>query len=181
MTSPADAQKLLFRQLTPDNGLLSLVFNDEKDFRVFEVTNENFFKHPISRTFHGRDIFAPVAAWLSNRVNPNDFGREVEDFVKFEYSTPQKISDSEIEAEIIHIDHFGNLITNLKQTDLPERFSLQINEKIIDQNYNYYSEANLSEIFTIIGSVGFLEIVAFKDSAKKLLNAQIGQRIILKL
>ena len=73
------------------------------------------------------------------------------------------------------------MITNLKQTDLPEKFSLQINEKIIEQNYKYYAEAKPSEIFTIIGSVGFLEIVAFKDSAKKLLNAQIGQRIILKL
>ena len=167
--------------IAPDNGLLSLVFNDENDFRVFELTNENFFNHPISQTFHGRDIFAPVAAWLSKGVKPSEFGREVTDFVKFEYSTPQKISESEIEAEIIHIDHFGNLITNIKQTDLSEKFILQINEKIISQNYKYYSEANLSEIFTIIGSVGFLEIVAFKDSAKKLLNAQIGQRIILKL
>ena len=84
-------------------------------------------------------------------------------------------------AEIIDIDHFGNLVTNLKQKDLPEKFILIVNDKTIEKHYKYYAEAEMSEIFTIIGSANFLEIVAYKDAAQKILKAEIRQKIILKL
>ena len=167
--------------IAPDNGLLSLLLNEENNFRVFELTNENFFHHPVSQTFHGRDIFAPIAAWLSKAINPNEFGSEVRDVVKFEILQTRKISENEIYAEIIHIDHFGNLVTNLKRQNLTENFSLQVNEKKIENHHKYYAEANRSEIFTIIGSAEFLEIVAFRDSAKKILKVEIGQQILLKI
>jgi S-adenosylmethionine hydrolase len=162
--------------IAPDNGLLSFVFEEEK-IRVLELTNKNFFS--VSRTFHGRDVFARIAAHLSKGVNPNEFGAEIKDFIHIKTAKPRKISKQEIEADIIHIDHFGNLITNLKQTDLPENFMLKINGKIINKLQTFFAEAERSELFMILGSAGFLEIAAFQDSAEKLLNVQINQKVLL--
>ncbi len=115
--------------IAPDNGLLSFVFNEEKNFFVFELTNEKFFKYSISRTFHGRDIFAPAAAHLSNGTKPNEFGKEIKDFVRFEESQPRKVSKKETEAEIIYVDRFGNLITNLTQKICPKVLQLKLTVK----------------------------------------------------
>jgi S-adenosylmethionine hydrolase len=167
--------------IAPDNGLLSFVFDKEKDFRVFELTDEKFFRHPISRTFHGRDVFAPVAAHLSNGIKPNEFGREIKDFIRFQTARPRRISDDRFEAEVIHIDRFGNLITNLRKEDLPENFSVVINGKLIDRLQNFYIEAESGDSFMIFGSAGFLEIAAFQNSASKLLNTRSGDRILVKL
>jgi len=165
--------------IAPDNGLLSFVFDEEESFRVFELTNRKFFAAEVSRTFHGRDVFARVAAHLSKGINPNEFGAEIKDFIHIKTAEPRKISGREIEADIIHIDHFGNLITNLKQTDLPENFTLKINGKMINKLQSFFAEAERSELFMILGSAGFLEIAAFQDSAEKLLNVQINQKVLL--
>ena len=166
--------------IAPDNGLLSFIFDEATDFRVYELENEKFFKHPISQTFHGRDIFAPVAAHLSNGVNATEFGSKIKDVVRFEENKPRKISDKEIEAEIIHIDHFGNLITNLTRNDLPQSFTLKINGEKIEKMQDFFAEAEQKELFMILGSAGFLEVVAFQDSAAKILLAKIGQKVIVK-
>lgn len=165
--------------IAPDNGLLSFIFNAVKDFRVYQLEKEEFFKHPISRTFHGRDIFAPVAAHLSNGVEPSEFGNETQVFVCFEENKPREVSDKKIEAEIIHIDRFGNLVTNLRQSDLPEIFTLDINGKKISKMQKFFAEAEKAELFMIVGSAGFLEVVAFQDSAANLLKVKRGQKVIL--
>ncbi len=155
--------------IAPDNGLLSFVFEEAKSFRVFELTNKKYFAEKVSATFHGRDIFAPIAAHLSKGVLPNEFGAEIQNFIhnSTENNSPQ----------IIHIDRFGNLITNLKRENLPENFALEINGERIEKLQNYYAEAEKLELFMIFGSAGFLEIVAFQDSAQKRLNAKNGQAI----
>jgi S-adenosyl-L-methionine hydrolase (adenosine-forming) len=180
--------------VAPDNGLLSFVFDEAEDEinlnapasetrpRVFELTEEKFFAENVSRTFHGRDIFAPVAAHLSIGVAaPNLFGREINDFVRFETSRPQRISEDEIAGEIIHIDRFGNLVTNFKIEHLPARFILRVNESIIGRHQKFYAEAETSrEVFSIAGSAGFLEIAAFQDSAQRILGARVGQQVLLE-
>ena len=171
-----ETEKYFF--IAPDNGLLSFIFNEG---RVFELTNTKYFAEKISRTFHGRDVFAPVAAHLSVGVEPNELGIETKDFVCFETAAPRSLSGETIEAEIIHIDHFGNLITNLRARDLPEEFSLEINGKTIERRRNFYAEAEAGEIFTILGSAGFLEIAARQNSASKLLNAQSGGKISISI
>ena len=168
-----------YRFIAPDNGLLSFVFDEEENFRARELTNKKFFAAEVSRTFHGRDVFARVAAYLSKGINPNEFGAEIKDFIHIKNAIPRKISEREIEAEIIHIDHFGNLITNLKQTDLPENFTLKINGKIINKLQSFFAEAETSELFMILGSAGFLEVAAFRTSAATLLNAKVGQIILM--
>lgn len=166
--------------IAPDNGLLSFIFNEDKPFRVFELANDTYSKHPVSDTFHGRDIFAPAAAHLSNGVKPDEFGNELKDFVSFEERKPRKISDNRIEAEIIHIDRFGNLISNLKKDDLPDGFTIVINETRISKIRQFFAESNKSELFMILGSAGFLEIAAFQDSAAKLLNVKAPQKFLLE-
>lgn len=186
--------------IAPDNGLLSFVFEDSGSPRVskggitneefsaladarasvYELTNKKYFAKDISSTFHGRDIFAPVAAHLSNGVEPHEFGARIEDLIRFETAAPRWISHEKIEAGIIHIDRFGNLITNLKREDLPENFSMEINGKTIDKLQNFYAEAEKDELFMIFGSAGFLEISASQNSAAKILNVKVGQKIVVK-
>jgi len=101
--------------------------------------------------------------------------------VRFEENKPRKVSENEIEAEIIHIDRFGNLITNLAQKDLPENFTLEINGKKIEKMQNFFAEAEKGELFMVLGSAGFLEIVAFQDSAVNILSAKTGQKIMVKV
>jgi S-adenosylmethionine hydrolase len=165
--------------IAPDNGLLSFVVEGGSP-RIFELTNKKYFAANISSTFHGRDIFAPVAAHLSNGAQPNEFGARIEDLTRFEIAAPRNISDKTIEAEIIHIDRFGNLITNLKREDLPQKFSLEINGMKIDKLKTFYAESDADEIFMIAGSAGFLEIAAAQNSAEKILNAKPGQVIEIK-
>ncbi len=166
--------------IAPDNGLLSFVFDEAKIFRVFELTNEKFFHHPVSRTFHGRDIFAPAAAHLSKDSKPEKFGAEIEDYVHNAENKPQINNENEIAAKIIHIDRFGNLIANLRNADAPENFTVKIAGQTIEKTREFYAEAENAEVFMIWGSAGFLEIVAFRDSAAKLLSVEIGQKVIAR-
>lgn len=165
--------------VAPDNGLLSFVFNEAKFFRVFELTSKKFFNPHISQTFHGRDVYAPVAAYLSKGVEAVEFGDEITDFIRLNIEQPRKISQNTIEAKIIHADNFGNLITNLTKNDLPARFFLEFNGIVIDNFLDYFAQAEEGEIGVILGSAGFLEIVAYKSSAKNMLNAKLGDRVLL--
>src|SRR6266446_7336489 len=97
----------------PDNGIFSWICEREGSGRAIHLTNEAFFRHPVSATFHGRDIFAPVAAALSNGVVLEEFGDPVKDYVRLESLAVKTVADGQVEARIIHIDRFGNCVTNL--------------------------------------------------------------------
>jgi S-adenosyl-L-methionine hydrolase (adenosine-forming) len=167
--------------IAPDNGLLSLVLANETKYRSFALTNPKFFLSNISRTFHGRDVFAPVVAWLSTGISPNEFGEEIMDLIVDNSLIPNKLSANEIEGEIIHIDNFGNLITNFRREVLGDKFSIKINNTEISRHITFYAEAKKDEIFTVWGSAGYLEIVAYCNSAKNLLKTQTGTKVLAKL
>lgn len=165
--------------LAPDNGLFSFVFEEASGARVFELTNARYFRHPVSRTFHGRDIFAPVAAHLSNGVAPEEFGQEIKDFVRFPIPRPQRNANGEIDAEIVHVDRFGNLISNLTRRDLPPQFVIEVEGRRITRLAEFYAGETAGEVFAIFGSAGYLEISANRDSAAELLNAEVGVRVLV--
>lgn len=167
--------------IAPDNGLLSFVFDTKDNFRVYELSDERFFNKPVSKTFHGRDIFSPAAAYLSNGIKPIEFGKEIKDFVYNKTDQPTKINEEMIEAEIIHIDHFGNLVTNLKREDLPKKFTLSLNDKKIEKFRDYFAGAEKGELFMIYGSSEFLEIVSNQDSAQNILKVEVGQKVLIKI
>ena len=172
----------------PDNGLFSYVCEGEHDVRVYHVTNEKFFRAPLSATFHGRDIFAPVAAALSNNVAPETFGELIEDYARLKSLRPVRDDGGGGEAwsaAIIHVDRFGNLITNITRREVAgEEFSrgakLEIGGREINSFRRFYADdAGVAgdELFAIWGSAGFLEIAADCASAAKMLRAERGHAV----
>ncbi|HEV2764739.1 MAG TPA: SAM-dependent chlorinase/fluorinase, partial [Pyrinomonadaceae bacterium] len=103
----------------PDNGLFGLVYKRDTRARVFHVTNESYFRPAVSATFHGRDLFAPVAGALSKGVAPEQFGPQVEDFARLARPAPRRDADGTLRASVIHVDRFGNCVTNITPADLP--------------------------------------------------------------
>jgi S-adenosyl-L-methionine hydrolase (adenosine-forming) len=171
----------------PDNGLFSYIYEREPGSCVFHLTREKYFRQPVSATFHGRDVFAPVAAALSNGVAPAELGEEIEDYVRLARLAPQESGDGNLTASIIHIDRFGNCVTNITPDDLSEEeiasgARLVINRVEVASFRRFYSEDATSdgELFAIWGSAGFLEIVAFRASAAQLLNAHRGETVKVK-
>lgn len=170
----------------PDNGLFSYIFERETSCRVYHLTNEGYFRHPVSPTFHGRDIFASIAGALSTGVKPDLLGSEIKDFITLAPLATRVSEDGTIEARIIHIDHYGNCITNLTRDVFTDEMiagsaSLQVGDHAISSFRQFFAETNASsnELFCFWGSAGFLEIAAFRASAAKILSVERGHTAIV--
>ncbi len=163
-----------YKFVAPDNGVLSFIFRSADDFKVYEISNDEFCLKPISQTFHGRDVFAPVAAHLSMGVETGSIGNEAHDFLKLEAITPKIISDTKSVGQIISIDRFGNLVTNLQKSDLPDNFVLNIGSHSISKVSSSYSEVLPGELLLILGSSGYFEVVVNQGSAKDMLSTELN-------
>ena len=109
--------------VAPDNGVLSLVYAKEERMHVRHVTSDHYFLQPISNTFHARDIFSPVAAYLAKEVDALKFGDEVEDYVRFTAPKPKAVDQNRLRGVVLKVDRFGNLITNITPQDAPMLFA----------------------------------------------------------
>ena len=170
--------------IAPDNGVLSLVYEKEPGVSVRHITAEHYFLNPISDTFHGRDIFAPVAGWLSKIGQPTSFGEEVSDYVRFTLPKPQA-SDNVAKGVVLRIDNFGNLMTNFSAEDVSQwtaggKIRLRIGGREIHQLAQAYAQGTPGEPFAIVGSSGFLEISLHKDNAARALGVGRGAEVILE-
>jgi S-adenosyl-L-methionine hydrolase (adenosine-forming) len=168
----------------PDNGLFSWICEREQNWTATHVTNQRFFRHPVSNTFHGRDIFAPVAAALSLGQRPSEFGTSFTDIVSLESLEPLAINESTIGGRIIHIDRFGNCVTNFTRATLESRgaatsWRITLNDREIGSRRQFFADAGPDELFTIIGSAGFIEICVRNGSAANSMNVQRGQSVQL--
>lgn len=169
----------------PDNGVLSLALRIEPPIEIVAIANEKYFLKPVSYTFHGRDIFAPVAAYLSKGININEFGRRVRFFKKLNLPAV-KISSRNLKGEIIYIDRFGNLISNVDRDTLGgfiknKGFKIRIEDKIIDKLSFSYAEGKKDRPLAIINSFDYLEF-AFKDaSAKDCLRLDKGAPVTISI
>jgi len=170
----------------PDNGLLVLAAKDDQIKRVYHIVGERFIAEQISATFHGRDIFAPVAAHLANGVEPSKIGRAVTDFVVPDYSET-KIEEGSVVCEVVHIDGFGNVVTNLHSRDLGRTairygslFKLKHKGKSAGLKLcRTYSDVRVGVLLGLIGSHGFLEIAVNQGSAAKRLEVTQGSKLRL--
>ncbi len=156
--------------IAPDNGLLSEVLEDDAPARVFHITADHYFLNPISATFHARDIFAPVAAWLSKGVDCSHFGPVIEDYHK--RPIPRVESDgASVKGAVVYIDRFGNLITNITRRDLEPWLAekkdpaVTIKGKTIRGLKAYYGQAGSGELAALINSDDLLEIFCSQASA----------------
>lgn len=173
----------------PDNGIFSLIYLEAERIRVHHVTAGHYFLPSAGSTFHGRDIFAPVAGWLSKGTPSGNFGDEIEDYMKLNVPVPKK-SPNGLEGHVIHIDRFGNIITNIMHKDIstlvPEGgarmpASVTIAGKEIKGLKRFYAEAAPGEPGALINSSGYLEIFLFKQNARTTLSIKRGEPVRLTL
>jgi S-adenosylmethionine hydrolase len=170
----------------PDNGLFSYIYDVEPEHEVFELTNDLYFRHPVSATFHGRDIFAPVAAAISDGIAPIELGRLVTDAVRLEPLRPKPAKGNKYLGRVIHIDHFGNCVTNISREFLPPEVENQskitVRGMTIKSFRPFFSSNNRRrhDLFAVWGSAGFVEIAAYKQSAAKILGAKPGDIVTLQ-
>jgi len=170
--------------IAPDNGVLSFVYDQEQRISVRHITADHYFLNPVSNTFHGRDIFAPVVGWLSKGVEIDKFGDTITDFAKFTPPKPKAVSEQLLKGVVLKIDKFGNIITNLTPEDVPQLFSenpppfkIIVNQQEITRLNLSYSMGKPQEIFAMVGSSGFLEICTNRGSAAKALNVVRGAEV----
>jgi S-adenosyl-L-methionine hydrolase (adenosine-forming) len=165
----------------PDNGLFTLMACREKVKRVIALTNPRFFLPSLSATFHGRDIFAPVAAHLSRGVNPRAFGAKMNDWVKLDVGESAR-RGGRLRGEVIHVDVFGNLVTNVTEKALSDftqghPFFIRVGRRTIRGRRGGYWQGKPSELMGLIGSGGFLEISIREGNAQETLRLKKGDEI----
>jgi len=173
----------------PDNGVLSYAVDREEIETVVKIQNEKYLLVPVSATFHGRDLFAPVSAYLSLGVEVGEFGPSLQTITKLKPSVPQKIGDREIVGHILCIDPFGNLITDVTGALMEEllklskvgRFRILIRDREIDRIHQTYSQGKENELIALIGSSGHLEISVNRGRATDILGVKEGEQFILKV
>ena len=167
--------------IAPDNQILKYIFHYEKSVRVFGISNQKYFLEHISNTFHGRDIFAPCAAYLSRGTPIEELGSRIDEINQGEIFKPI-VSDTFIEGQIIYIDKFGNLITNIPASLIQHRkFKIRLENNEITSLSRSYSEEENSFPIALIGSSGFLEIVMYRQHAAYILNLKAGDKIKIEL
>jgi len=173
----------------PDNGLFSMIYRDAERLRVHHITAGHYFVANPGPTFHGRDIFAPVAAWLTKGIPSGNFGDEITDFVKLNIPVPKR-TDGSIDGHVVHADRFGNIITNITYKDLqsliPEggtigQVTVTVMGKEIKGMKKFYAEAAPGEPGVIINSSGHLEIFLFRQNARTTLAIKRGEVVRLTI
>jgi hypothetical protein len=167
----------------PDNGVFSRVYATEEDVVVREIRNPKLQRNEISDTFHGRDIFAPVAGHLASGTSPEDVGPVLSAYVEIHPPEPDTWNDT-IKGEVIHIDGFGNLITNISR-ELFQRcvgdrpFVIECNGRRVTQLSRTYEDGEWGRFLALFGSTGMLEISVRGGSAEKRIGAGKGDKVVV--
>jgi S-adenosylmethionine hydrolase len=170
------------RFIGPDNGVLTLAAKGQGIKNVYRIENPKFMLTRISNTFHGRDIFAPVAAYLANGISPSGFGREIRKIVVPRFAKIIKRKDA-LTGEVIHIDGFGNIITNFREEDC-ETMGMEktVDLKLKDSRLKLklckaYLEVKARQPLVIIGSHNFLEISINQGNAAENFKVRAGDEV----
>ena len=174
--------------VAPDNGVLSLIYQREQRLSARHVTAEHYFLQPVSNTFHARDVFSPVAAYLAKGVDPAKFGEEVSDFVRFSTPRPKPVNENTLRGMVLKVDRFGNLITNITPQDAPmlfaqeaPAFKIVVGKREIAEIKDAYARGAPGEVFGILGSMGYLEIAANRGAAAQILGVGKGSDVSIVL
>jgi S-adenosylmethionine hydrolase len=170
--------------VAPDNGVLSLVYDREESLLVRHANVEHYYLQPVSKTFHGRDIFAPIAAWLSKGSQAASMGDEITDHKKFAMPKP-KTADGVVKGVVLRVDSFGNLVTNFRPEDLPASaletgtVQFKIGSQTVGKLVDTFAKGNPGEVFAYVGSNGFVEFGINRGNACKALAAGRGVPVVL--
>jgi S-adenosylmethionine hydrolase len=164
--------------VAPDNGVLTMVLASDPIAIVRQITNQRYFRNPVSQTFHGRDIFAPVAAHLASGVPAVEFGDRIDDPVRLPFHDLQN-PDGSCDGAVLRIDRFGNIITSLRAdlAETKESGCLEIGSRFVTRLAASYSEVEPGSLFLIRGSSGFLEISINQGNAAREIGAGTGDPV----
>jgi len=170
----------------PDNGLLILAAQRDRIKHVYAITNTKLMLPAVSPTFHGRDVFAPAAAHLANGISPEDFGEEIKDYAVPRFAKPE-LKTKTLKGEVLHIDNFGNVITNLTSSDLKkarikplQTLSLKLNNRAHSMLLaETYGDVSVKSALALVGSHGFLELAVNQGDASKTLKVKVGDSVII--
>jgi hypothetical protein len=172
--------------LAPDNGILSVIAEETDGAEIREVTAQRYFLKGASATFHGRDIFAPVAAHLAAGLQPSKLGPLVERTRKLKLPKPIRAADGSLRGQIIYVDRFGNLITNIRQATLAgqlnvplDKTEVRIKRRTIHGVSRSYADRKKGELLALIGSTGYLEVAVNQGSAAQVLACEKGETVAL--
>ena len=173
--------------IAPDNGVLTLLFNEKNVSSLNLVTNPDYFRHPISQTFHGRDVIAPVGAHIANGLEVNELGPEtdLQKVICLDSLGARITEKGEIRGEVLTIDHFGNMITNINSEQLTEclhtaplqKIRIKFRSHVIKGLSETYAGGRSNTPLALIGSRGYLEIAINKGNAAQGLNAGRGDQV----
>ena len=173
--------------IAPDNGVLTLLFNEKKVSSLNLINNSTYFKASESRTFHGRDIIAPVGAHIANGLEIDELGPEidVQNIVCLDNLGARCTENGDLKGEVVAIDHFGNLITNIKSEQLTEclpagpreEIRIRIRSNVINGLSETYASVGSNTPLALIGSRGYLEIAINRGNAAQHLNAEKGENV----
>jgi hypothetical protein len=168
----------------PDNGLLALAAKNRGIEHIYEISNRKLMLPRISSTFHGRDVFAPVAAYLANGMLPANFGPEIRNIVMPEFARVAERKNMLV-GEVLHVDNFGNIITNFGESEL-DQISTKTAVKLKLKNVmlrlklcKAYADVNPHEPLAIVGSHDFLEISINQGNAAEVFKVHDGDKVIL--
>jgi len=175
----ATAGEYLF--VGPDNGIFSYILDREVSPRVIHITSTDYFRQPVSNTFHGRDVFAPIAAAVSMGVAPGSLGPQIDDPVRLSSFKPERLKNGKVRGRVIHVDQFGNCVTNFDSSFMggPGTAILHLKGKKIKDLRESYAEGKGKKPFAIWGSAGLLEISVGNGSAAEELGATRGDEVTL--
>jgi S-adenosylmethionine hydrolase len=167
-----------YRFVAPDNGVLSMVFDETAPKRVVELTERRYSRPTISRTFEGRDRFAPAAAWLAKGIELTALGRPAGAVHRLDVPKP-RVTGEGIDGEVVRVDRFGNLITNIDRKTFErlaaaERLTIRVGERHISKVVSTFADADPGEVCALIGSSDHLEIAKNGGSAASLLSLDRG-------
>lgn len=161
----------------PDNGVFDPLWQTLQPAQAYELTADRFWRAKVSATFHGRDIFGPVAALLAGGIRPQELGRPIDTIVPLETAAPQR-NGTAISGSVVYIDHFGNCITNITTTDLgdmpPERLQIRVHDKELGRLCTTYGDVAPGTALALIGSSGHLEIAVRDGNASQILGLTVG-------
>ncbi|WP_020404211.1 SAM hydrolase/SAM-dependent halogenase family protein [Gracilimonas tropica] len=168
----------------PDNGIFSLFFNEFK-YEAWKLNNPEFWQKAVSNTFHGRDVFAPVSAHLSNGVSLKEIGEPIEDLVTYHWAVPIADKDG-LQGWVLHIDRFGNLVTNLTKDLIEDHLKkksvkIYVGNTMLNKIVNTFGDVEEGEPAAFIGSSGNLEIGINKGNAARMLSVDKGAQISIVL
>jgi S-adenosylmethionine hydrolase len=171
--------------VAPDNGVLSLVYERDPNVVVRHANVEHYYLQPLSKTFHGRDIFAPVAAWLSKSGQTASMGDEIQDYQRFGMPRP-KAANGVLKGIVMRVDSFGNLVTNFRPEDLAEdtrqngKVKFQVGTHPVSRLVETFALGKAGEPVAYVGSSGYIEIAVNKGNASRNLTIGRGAPVTLE-